>query len=103
MPFEEMIPAREFCIHHQIEISFLHSLHDFGLIVLDAADSDVRLRADEVARIERLVRLHYDLHINLEGIDAVENLLQQMETMRRELNALRYRLRHFEEQSVDGE
>ena len=32
MQEENLIPASEFCLHHNIEISFLQSLQEYGLI-----------------------------------------------------------------------
>lgn len=32
MQTDETIPVNEFCIHHKIELSFIHSLKDVGLI-----------------------------------------------------------------------
>jgi hypothetical protein len=32
MANENLIPAQEFCIHHNIEISFIDSLQEYGLL-----------------------------------------------------------------------
>lgn len=32
MKTEEMIPANDFCIHHNIELAFIYSLNESGLI-----------------------------------------------------------------------
>jgi hypothetical protein len=47
--------------------------------------------------LEKIVRLYYDLDINIEGIDAVINLLQRMEDMQHEIVLLKNRLRLYEE------
>src|SRR4051812_36398825 len=93
-----LISAKEFCNHYQIEISFIHSLHDYGLIEGTTSDEDYLLPQEQLDALEKMVRLHYDLHINLEGIDAIYHLLQRVEDMQREMSLLRNRLRLYEEE-----
>lgn len=92
-----LIPAKDFCLHHNIEVSFIHSLHDYGLIEITATDEDCFLQPEQLDELEKMVRLYYDLRINLEGIDAIQHLLQRMDDMQREVNELRTRLRLYEE------
>ena len=92
------IPAREFCQHHQIEITFIQSLHEYGLLQVETInDEEWLLRQDELEELERMVRLHYDLQINLEGLEAIHHLLQRVEGLQKELFSLRSRLRLYEE------
>ena len=91
------ISASEFCSHHHIEITFLQELHEYGLIKLDTSqEEESSLDADELPMAEKLVRLHYDLHINLEGLDAIHHLLQKIEDLQKEVGSLRQRLRQHE-------
>lgn len=91
-----LISANDFCLHHQIEISFLHSLCDYGLLEITTGENEIYLQPEDVSHVEKLVRLHYDLHINLEGIDAINHLLQQMEDMQEKMHHLENRLRMYE-------
>src|SRR6059058_3387521 len=91
-----LISAKAFCTHHHIEISFLYSLNDYGLIDITTAEEDFLLSQEQLESLEKMVRLHYDLHINLEGIDAIYHLLQRVEDMQREMSALHNRLRLYE-------
>lgn len=92
----QFISAKEFCSHHQIEFSFIHSLHDYGLIEGTTSEEDYLLPQEQLEELEKLVRLHYDLHINLEGLDAIHHLLQKVETMQRDIASLQNRLRLYE-------
>jgi chaperone modulatory protein CbpM len=93
---EELIPAREFCTFHHVELSFIHSMHDSGLIGMTIRDGAVFLPADELPKLERLVRWHYELSINPEGIEALSHVLQRLEYLLQENSTLRGRLRHYE-------
>jgi hypothetical protein len=91
------VSAKAFCTHHRIELSFIHSLQEYGLIeVTTSGDEDYLLPQEQLEALEKMVRLHYDLHINLEGVDAIYNLLQRVEDLQHELAALRRRLRSYE-------
>ena len=100
MTNEEMVAASEFCISHNVEISFLHSLGEAGLIEIITIEETVFINSDHLPELEKLVRLHYDMDINLEGIETIHHLLQQIKTMQNEMQALRNRLSLYER--MDG-
>jgi hypothetical protein len=93
---ENLIPATDFCSHHQVEVSFIQTLQDYGLIELKVVEGTGFINAEELTEVERLKRLHYDLQINMEGLDAVRNLLQQMQNIQQEIADLKARLRLYE-------
>ncbi|MDQ6889481.1 MAG: chaperone modulator CbpM [Bacteroidota bacterium] len=92
MEQEELIPAQDFCIHHNIEYSFISSLHDSGLIQVMSVESSAFIPADEMHKLEKFVRLHYDLDINIEGIETINYLLEKMEEMQREITSLKNKM-----------
>ena len=97
MEEKNSVSAKAFCHYHQIEITFIRSLHEYGLLQVEAtSDEDWLLAPEQLEPLERMVRLHYDLHINLEGLDAIQHLLQRVEDMQRELLTVRNRLRLYE-------
>jgi MerR HTH family regulatory protein len=100
MTNEEMVAAHDFCISHNVEISFVHSLGDSGLIEIATIEETTFIHQDHLPELEKLIRLHYDMDINLEGIETIHHLLQQMRTMQNEMQLLRNRLRMYE--SIDG-
>ncbi|HYH16205.1 MAG TPA: chaperone modulator CbpM [Flavisolibacter sp.] len=93
---KDLVSASAFCSHHQIEMSFIHSLQDHGLIDTTATEQDIFLQTHQLQELEQLMRLHFDLHINLEGIDAVMQLLKRLEKLQEEIGALRNRLQVYE-------
>ena len=97
MTHEELIPAADFCTHHQIEVSFLHSLQDYGLVEMTTVEHNVYLHPEQLSALEKFIRLHYDLHVNLEGLDVIHHMLSRVEDLQREIGALRNRLRFYGE------
>ena len=96
MQEENLIPANEFCLHHNIEVSFMDSLKEYGLVEFTLIDEAPFVTIKQLSELEKLIRLHYDLDINLEGIDAIIHLLKKMQTMQDEIAILRNRLRLYE-------
>lgn len=96
MSSEELISAHEFCTFHHVELSFIHSLHQSGLIAMTFRDGGFFLTADELPALEKFVRWHYDLSINPEGIEALSHMLQRVENLLQENRILRNRLHRYE-------
>jgi len=98
MQVENMIVLNEFCSSHDIDISFVQSLEDNGLIEIIIVDQAMCITAEELPRLERIVRLHDELDINLEGIDVINYLLQRIEEMRQEIITLKNQLSFYREE-----
>ena len=98
MPAPRLISAEEFCIHHQVEIGFIHSLQEYGLIEIISEQGNDYLDEEKLNELEKMVRLHYELDINMEGIDVIRHLLKKLETMQDEIVMLKNRLRIYESQ-----
>ena len=93
----QLISTDEFCTHYQVEYSFITSLQQNGLIEITTIDKHSFIDHDHLKNIERLVRLHYDLDINLEGIEAITYLLNKVKNMQDEIVALKNKLSVYED------
>jgi MerR HTH family regulatory protein len=93
---EHLISAIEFCTNHEIEISFISSLHETGLIEIIRIEETEYIDESQLVQLERIVRFYYDLGINLEGIETVNHLLDRMNDLQGEIIALKNRLRLYE-------
>ncbi len=96
METADMIVLDEFCASHQVEISFIRSLEEHGLIETMIVNETVCVPVNDLSKLEQIVRLH-QLNINSEGIDAILNLLQRIENMQNEINELRNKLNFYQE------
>ncbi len=97
MQTEEMIAADELCIHHNIELSFIYSLQESGLLEILRTEEKIFVPANQLNRLEKLVRLYYEMDINLEGIETITYLLQRMNDMQQQIAQLSNRLSRYEE------
>lgn len=82
---QEMIPIVDFCTHYQTEITFIRSLHDSGLIEFVQSNEIEYISFDEMPRVEKFMRLHYDLNINLEGLETIDHLLRKIEVLQNKI------------------
>ncbi len=92
MQTENLIAASIFCSSHHIEFSFISSLQQYGLIEVTATDEDLYINSDDLNKLEQFTRFYYELQINLEGIDAINHLLEQLQQKQQEVVNLRNRL-----------
>lgn len=96
MQTQEMIPANECCVHYQIEASFIDSLRDAGLIEIAVVEEQLYVPATQLGQLEKMVRLYYEMDINLEGIETITYLLQRMNEMQQQILQLHNRLSIYE-------
>jgi len=96
MKTDHLISLNEFCTSNDIEISFLSSLHEAGLLEITTIEEAGFFDSEQLQQLERYLRFYYELNINLEGIDAIKHLLCRVNTMHDEITALKNRLRLYE-------
>jgi len=96
MQTRNLIAINEFCISHNIEISFINSLHQTGLIEITNIEETGFIDVSQLGHLEKIVRFYFDLDINLEGIETINHLLERMQKMQNEIITLKNRLRLYE-------
>ena len=97
MNMEQYIALNELCLHYEIELSFFTSLSEIGLIEIRSVESIDCIHCDHIHSIEKMIRLHQDLNINIEGIDTIFNLLNKIDELQSELIETKNRLRLYED------
>jgi len=93
----DMIVLDEFCASHHVEISLVRSLEEHGLIETVIVNETLCVPGNELSKLEQIIRLHEELNINAEGIDAINILLKRIENMQNEITELRNKLSFYEE------
>ena len=96
METNNLIQIEQFCSHHNAEFSFIKSLHELGLIDIVVIEDNRYLPTEQLKDVEKMIHFHYELNINIEGIDAVSNLLKQVDALQQELIVTKTKLRFFE-------
>ena len=96
MERKDFLTADECSEYYEIEISFISSLHERGLINLTTIEKESFVHHDQLTDLEKFVRLHYDLNINLEGIEALAHVLNKMKAMREDMISLQNKVKFYE-------
>ncbi|MBK6752658.1 MAG: MerR family transcriptional regulator [Flavobacteriales bacterium] len=97
MTTEELISLELFCSHQGVEIAFVHALHERGLLQITVVQDRSFVAPEVLPHIEKLARMHYEMDINLEGIEAISHLLERVERLQSDMRAMHERLRLYEE------
>lgn len=96
MEEQNYISIRTFCELHDVKESFVRSMCEFEIVRVDQEKGESLLSVDELPLLEKMVRLHNELDINVEGVQAVFHLLQQVENLQDEVAMLRRKLSRFD-------
>lgn len=96
MPAKRKIQVEQFCTTYNIEVAFIRSLSEHGLTEISVIDDIPYISEKNIKGLERMIRMHYDLDINIEGIEAISHLLNRMDRLHEELRILKNRLQFYE-------
>jgi chaperone modulatory protein CbpM len=96
MATDNLTAALDFCSYHQIEYTLISSLEEAGLIQLTVLNETRYIPQTQLHGLERMVRLHHELDINVAGIEAITHLLQRVEDMQQQMQELRNKLKIYE-------
>ncbi len=77
MKEQQLISTQTLCSQYNIEISFVDTLNKMGLIQIEIIEQNQYIHQDQISDLEKIIRLHNELNVNLEGIDVVFNLLEK--------------------------
>ena len=91
-----LIAVKTFCVHHQIECSFILALQSYGLVEIIPGEGEDFIPVQQVNKLEKFIRLNRDLEINPEGIDAIFHLLNRVGSMQEKIISLQNRLSLYE-------
>lgn len=87
-----LIATTEICTYHNVEYTFINSLGEAGLVDLKVVKKNTYIPETELQKLEKMIRMHHELEINVAGIEAIIHLLDRVEQMQEELRVLRNRV-----------
>ena len=97
MDTADLISIQQFCTHYNVPVTFITALHEYELVEITMTNNENYLKTTQLNEVEKMIRLHYDLEINLEGIDAIYNLLRQVEQLQSQITVLKNKLNSYED------
>jgi chaperone modulatory protein CbpM len=91
-----LISTNDFCTWHQVEYTFISSLREAGLVEITIVDKTEYIPETQLQKLEKMVRLHHDLDINIAGIEAITHLLDRLEAIQENMRTLKNKLSLYE-------
>lgn len=80
---------------YKVEESFIASLQEVGLIQVIDQEEERFIEYDDLSDLEQFIRWHYEMDINVEGIDALRHMLERVKSLQSEVEQLRNELRFY--------
>lgn len=97
MTTQHLIAATDFCVYHQVEHTFITSLQEAGLVQVTIINETTYIPETELQKLEKMIRLHHELDINVAGIEAITHLLEKVELLQQDMRDLRNKLLFYEQ------
>ncbi|PRD52687.1 chaperone modulator CbpM [Sphingobacterium gobiense] len=88
-----LIRIIDVCQSHKIERQFIQNLSRNGLIEVVVQDEEEFVKEEELKALEQFATWHYELEINLQGIEVAQHLLHKIEQLQEEIRLLRIEIR----------
>lgn len=86
-----LISTVDICRFHDVDDTFIGSLNKAGLIVFEEVNQTAFISENELEKLERLIRLHNELEINVAGLEAISHLLERIVEMQEQIRVLKNR------------
>ncbi|MEE3999204.1 chaperone modulator CbpM [Tenacibaculum sp. FZY0031] len=93
---KELISIQKVIVHHNLDEQFIESIESFQLIEFVVKDSNKYLYIEQLPVLEKIIRLYYDLEVNMQGIDVINNMLDRMDSMHKTIQQLENKLKRYE-------
>src|SRR4249919_2610297 len=100
MQNENLIPAALCCQQYNVDLSFIQSLDQYGFLHVVSVNSMQFIEMDELQTLEKFIRMHYELDINMQGIEAINFLLERVQNMQHEIAYLKSKLNVYEKKAL---
>ncbi|MGI9650623.1 chaperone modulator CbpM [Chryseobacterium sp. RLHN22] len=78
----ERISREELVKIYNVEVTFFDELVDSGLLHIQTENEIRYLMYEDLPNFERFTNWHYDLEINLPGLEVIHDMLQKMEDLK---------------------
>lgn len=89
---KERISREELVQLYNIEIHFFDELHEYGLLHIIEENNIKYLLYEELPMFEKFANWHYDLEVNIPGLEIIHQMLLKMEALQNENRRLLNRM-----------
>ncbi|MBA5629406.1 chaperone modulator CbpM [Moheibacter lacus] len=97
MKIEKLIHIHDLCKFYEVESSFFEQVESYGLIKIVIISNEKYVHPKQLKNWEKIIHLHQDLNVNMEGIDVIFNLMKRIQLLENELEVKRKHLIFLED------
>ncbi|MGG5208425.1 chaperone modulator CbpM [Chryseobacterium sp. MIQD13] len=97
----ERISREELVKIYNIEITFFDELVEVGLLNVETENEIRYLLYEDLPVFERFTNWHYDLEINLPGLEVIDDMLRRIKDLKKENRDLMNKLSAINDQYED--
>lgn len=96
MKTDKLIQISELCVHYHLEPSFFDEIEFYELIEIQSFSDGKFIHRKQLRTLEKIIRLHDELEINMQGIDVILEMMSKIKKLKDELRETRSRLGLYE-------
>lgn len=96
MNTDKLIRISELCTHYHLRASFFDEIESYDLIEIKTIPDGKFIHRKQLRTLEKIIRLHEELEINMQGIDVIFGMISEIEKMKTKLALLRSKLDVYE-------
>lgn len=88
----KLIKFKDVCVHHKLDDVFITQIQEFEMVKIVLKNNIQYISTEEMPVIERVIRLHYDLNINMEGIEVIQQMRSRIENLQEMVHQLKQQI-----------
>lgn len=92
MKTDKFLLITEICQYYHIETDFFEEIEYHQLLDVHQISGQKFIHQKQLNRLEKILRLHDELDLNLQGIDVVFGMMDRIEKLERELRQTKSKL-----------
>lgn len=97
----ERISREELVKIYNIEITFFDDLVSYGLLNIETENDVKYLLYEDLSDFEKFTNWHYDLDVNLPGLEVINNMLTKMKELQNRNRELMNKLNAIGNTAID--
>lgn len=86
---KKFITIKELAAFHNIEEGYIMEFVHIGIIPAHKKKSVMHIHLEDIDELERAIRLHRDLEVNLQGVEIICRLRNRIANLEEEMSLLR--------------
>ena len=89
---DNLILISTICECYSLDFSFIDELYQHGMVEIVNREDAIFINEDHLSLLEKIIRIHNDLNVNVEGIAVIIDLIDRIDLLEQENKSLRRKI-----------